>query len=110
MERLVKGDVVVVPFPFTDLSASKKRPALVVATFEGEDLILAMISSQAKMDEYSIIVMDDDFGTGGLPLISLVRANRLTTADKSIVLRKLGTLKQEKLKEVQEKIIQIFQE
>ena len=40
MEELVKGDVVVLPFPFSDLSASKKRPALVVATLRGDDIIL----------------------------------------------------------------------
>jgi len=40
MGRAVKGDVVVVPFPFSDLSAAKKRPALVVATLEGDDVLL----------------------------------------------------------------------
>ena len=43
MGKFVKGDVVVVPFPFSDLSASKKRPALVVATLTGNDVILCKI-------------------------------------------------------------------
>ena len=41
MEGLVKGDVVVVPFPFSDLSASKRRPAVVVANLTEDDLIIA---------------------------------------------------------------------
>jgi len=41
MEGLVKGDVVVIPFPFSDLSASKKRPAIVVSNLAGDDQIVA---------------------------------------------------------------------
>lgn len=54
MEKLVKGDVVVVPFPFSDLSASKKRPAVVVATLTGDDIICCQITSEARFDEYAI--------------------------------------------------------
>lgn len=46
MGKFVIGDVVVVPFPFSDLSASKKRPALVVATLSGDDVILCQITSK----------------------------------------------------------------
>lgn len=49
MGKFVKGDVVVVPFPFSDLSASKRRPALVVATFMGDDVILCQITSKAPV-------------------------------------------------------------
>ena len=44
MGAFVKGDVVVAPFPFSDLSATKKRPALVVATLTGDDVILCQIT------------------------------------------------------------------
>jgi mRNA interferase MazF len=46
MERFVKGDIVVIPFPFSDLSGSKKRPALVLADLQGDDIILCQITSQ----------------------------------------------------------------
>ena len=46
MERFVKGDVVVVPFPFSDLTYAKRRPALVVAELEGDDLILSNYESE----------------------------------------------------------------
>ena len=45
MGRFIKGDVVVVPFPFSDLSTSKRRPALVLADLAGDDLILCQITS-----------------------------------------------------------------
>jgi len=44
--KFVKGDVVVLPFPFSDLSAVKRRPALVVAALTGEDVILCQITSR----------------------------------------------------------------
>jgi mRNA interferase MazF len=49
--RFVKGEVVVVPFPFSDLTASKRRPALVIADLDGDDVILCQITSQAIKDQ-----------------------------------------------------------
>jgi mRNA interferase MazF len=54
MERFIKGDVVVVPFPFSDLTAAKRRPALIIAELSGDDLILCQITSHKIMDPYSI--------------------------------------------------------
>ena len=53
MAKFVKGDVVVVPFPFSDLTQAKRRPALVVSTLEGDDLILCQITSQYVRDNYA---------------------------------------------------------
>ena len=54
MGRLIKGDVVVLPFPFSDLTANKKRPALVVANLSGDDIIVCLITSQNAKDSYAI--------------------------------------------------------
>ena len=51
MGKFVKGDVVVAPFPYSDLTTSKKRPALGIAPLEGDDVILCQITSQMKKDE-----------------------------------------------------------
>lgn len=59
MERFIKGDIVVVPFPFSDLSNFKKRPALVISTLKGDDLILCQITSQAISDDYAISLNKD---------------------------------------------------
>ena len=66
MEKFVKGEVVVIPFPFSDLTQAKRRPALVIAELEGDDLILCQITSQTIKDKYAITINDDDFETGGL--------------------------------------------
>jgi len=84
----VKGDVVVVPFPFSDLSQAKRRPALVVSELEGDDLILCQITSQRIRDSYAIPLEDKDFETGGLRQKSNIRPNRLFTADQPLCFTK----------------------
>ena len=64
MERFVKGDIIVFPFPFSDLSANKKRPALILSVLEGDDLILCQITSEARHNKYSIELKDSDFEQG----------------------------------------------
>ena len=110
MEEFMKGDVVVVSFPFTDLSASKKRPALVIAKLQGDDLILCQITGKERMDKYAITLEDFDFKKGKLNVSSILRPNKLVTADKKIINYKIGTLKDNKLNEVTEKLIKIFKE
>ncbi len=110
MEEFVKGDVVVIPFPFTDLSASKKRPSLVLAKLQGDDLILCQITGKERNDKYSISLENSDFKKGSLNASSVIRPNKLVTADKSIINYKIGSLKTEKLKEVLDLIFKIFKE
>jgi mRNA interferase MazF len=95
MERFVKGDVVVIPFPFSDLSGSKKRPALVLANLKGDDIILCQITSQNIKDSYALPLDNSGFSSGSLNKPSNVRPNRLFTAEKSIVIRKIGRVKEE---------------
>jgi len=106
--RLVRGDGVVVPFPFSDLSASKRRPALVVATLSGDDVILCQITSRAIADSNAIPVRPTDFETAGLRRDSNVRPDHLFTADSNIVLYRSGKLTSAKLTEVLATIVRIF--
>jgi mRNA interferase MazF len=108
MERLVKGDVVVLPFPYSDLSSTKKRPALVLANLQGDDIILCQITSKFVKDNYSIELDSDDFLTGSLNQVSNVRPNRLFTAEKTIVIRRIGTIKQDVLDKVIDKLVDII--
>ncbi len=109
MAKFIKGEVVVVPFPFPDLSASKKRPALVLADLSGDDIILCQITSQNVRDLYSIPLIHRDFESGQLSTDSNIRPNRIFTADKKIILYKAGKIKQTKLEAVYQIINQIFQ-
>ena len=108
MERFIKGDVVVIPFPFSDLTGSKRRPAFVVANLKGDDLILCQITSKNIKDEYSIEIRDEDFVEGNLKQPSNVRPNKIFTADKDIILYRIGSLKRDKVKEIIETIVKIL--
>jgi mRNA interferase MazF len=66
MATFVKGNVVVVPFPCSDLSQAKHRPALVITNLRGKDLILCQITSQNIKDDYAINFSNNDFHSGGL--------------------------------------------
>ncbi|MFN3422987.1 MAG: type II toxin-antitoxin system PemK/MazF family toxin [Armatimonadota bacterium] len=110
MERFVKGDIVVVPFPFADLTQAKRRPALVLAELEGGDLILCQITSQQVRDRYAIALEETDFEIGSLRQRSNIRPNRLFTADSHIVLYRVGRLKEEKVNEVIEKVVEILRQ
>jgi len=104
----MKGDIVVIPFPFSDLSQFKRRPALVVADLAGEDVILCQITSQNIFDEYAISLNLNDFKEGSLTKKSNIRPNRIFTADRNIILYKVGTIKDNKIKEVVNRIIEII--
>jgi mRNA interferase MazF len=109
MARFVKGDVVVLPFPFSDLSANKKRPALVIASPQTyDDLILCMITSTSAKDGSAIPLTADDFDDGRLPHDSNIRPNRLFTADATIILSAAGRLSADKVQEVVAEITRII--
>lgn len=105
METVV-GDVVIIPFPFSDLSQNKRRPAYVVASFE-EEVILCQITGSCK--ELSVEISPKDFEKGSLPIsLSFLRPHKLFTADKKIILKKAGILKRDKKEEIQSIIRKIF--
>lgn len=109
MATFVKRDIVIVPFPFSDLTQAKRRPALVVAGLQADDLILCQITSQLVRDQYAIAIVNDDFESGTLQQRSNVRPNRLFTAAQQIVLYQAGRLKPAKTNEAIAKIIEILQ-
>jgi mRNA interferase MazF len=108
LEKFVKGDVVVVPFPFSDLTEAKRRPALVLAELDGEDRILCQITSQQFRDRYAVAINESDFEEGSLQKISNIRPNRIFTADCKIIQYKAGSIKSDKIDEVLKKIIDIL--
>ncbi|MDP1729019.1 MAG: type II toxin-antitoxin system PemK/MazF family toxin [archaeon] len=108
MEKFVKGDVVITPFPFSDLKSLIKRPALIVANLKGEDLILCQITSKSHLDPYQISLDKQDFSEGDLNIASFIKPSILFTLRESIILYKAGRINKNKIKEVEEKICKII--
>jgi mRNA interferase MazF len=108
MGKPVIGEVVVLPFPQTDLQAGKRRPALVVADLAGDDLILCQITTQSRRDPYSVSPASSDLESGRLNVDSFVRSNRLFTVDHAVVVYSAAKVKASKLDEVRTKIRELF--
>lgn len=108
MGKFVAGDVVVIPFPFTDFSAEKKRPALVIAERDFDDYILCQITSR-PWHEPAVEIADADFEQGGLEKPSYARPDRVFTVHESVIDRRAGTISPEKLEEVRAVLRKILQ-
>ncbi len=87
------GKVILVPFPFSDLSESKLRPALVLADAGRGDWVLCQITSKPYGDQSAISVTDESFVSGSLRVASFARPGKLFTASSGLVLGEVGMLK-----------------
>jgi mRNA interferase MazF len=101
-----KGDIVLIPFPFTDLTGNKNRPALVLISNE-LDITIAFISTQMKWVDNSDLLLDPS-EENGLKKKSIVRLSKLATVDKELVLGILGNLNRDQIKKLNFGLIQIF--
>jgi mRNA interferase MazF len=106
MEKFIKGDVVVVPFPFSDLTGSKLRPALLLAKLSGNDFLLCQITSKPAED--SISLTNDKFISGSLPVNSFIRPSKLFTADQNIFIKKAAHIDGKLVNTVTKQIIALL--
>lgn len=106
-----RGDVVLMPFPFTDLSTQRQRPAVVLSGDRfhqgGQDVIIAAITSQqaSMFTDYPL----QDWQSAGLLGPSVIRVGKLLTLHKALVRRKLGALAPSDLREVEKRLVQVFE-
>ena len=103
------GSVIVVRFPFSDLSSSKLRPALVLAAVDRGDLILCQITSNPFSDPLAISIDINDFHRGALRVTSYVRPSKLFTASESIVTSIVGELKLDRFDKILTAVIAILE-
>lgn len=104
--------MVLVPFPFTDLSGRKRRPALIVSPegFHGEDLVLCAITSQLpqRPSEWEIPLEAGDMVEEKLPKRSVVKVGKLFTMHQKLIVRSFGTVKEQKLQKILDKLRMLF--
>ena len=110
MGTLATGSVVLVPFPFSDLSQSKRRPAVVLANAERGDWILCQITSKSYADARAVELTDDDFEQGSLQLVSYARPAKLFTAHESLFVSAVGVLGAESLKKIRDQVVSVIQQ
>jgi len=104
MERLVKGGIVVLEFPFSDLIQVKRRPALVIKVPKGDDILVCQITGKSYEKSVEISIKKEDFYSGELKVESYLRLDKIFSIEKSLIKYKIGSLKQEKFNEVIDKL------
>jgi mRNA interferase MazF len=104
------GEVVVINYPFSDLSQAKLRPALLLGKLPGEhdDWLVCMISSRVRqqIDGFDEVVKTDDadFGQSGLKAASVIRIGRLLVVEGKLLPGSLGSISTERLQRVRSRL------
>jgi mRNA interferase MazF len=106
----LKGKIVLIPFPFTDLTATKLRPALIL--YEGEkDVVAAFISSRMQRLKAIDIAVDEkhpEFKQTGLKISSVIKLDKVATISKELILGEIGEIGVKLKKEINQKIIEVY--
>jgi mRNA interferase MazF len=109
-----RGDVVLVPFPFTDLSSAKKRPALVISAdaFNSvrDDVLVAAITSQipGALSPDEFVIPAGELTACGLPKPSILRLSKLVALHRQLVVKRIGALPAPTLAQVLTRLRQLF--
>ena len=104
------GVVVLVPFPFSDLSQAKLRPAVALASAGRGDWILCQITSNPYGDSRAIELSDASLATGSLRLTSYARPGKLFTANHNLIVRQVGSLNEEHFNRIVDAVINILRD
>lgn len=108
-----QGDIILIPIPFTDLSSSKRRPVLVLSNNDynskTDDIVVAAITSNILLKDYSINITTDDLVNGNLKVDSCIRADKIYTLSQNIVIKRFGTVNEDVIEEVKSKISELIE-
>jgi mRNA interferase MazF len=101
-------EIVLVPFPYSDLSSAKRRPVLIVSNDHYNqnfpDVLVCVITSNLHKDRYSVALENEDLEIGVLPESSIVKAHKLFTVHQDRIVRKFSQVKPEYFEDVSAKI------
>lgn len=108
---LEPGDIVLLPFPHTDLKRSKRRPALVLSSRtynEGPDIVVCAVTSNLKNAAYSVTLLPTEMAEGKLILPSRVKVGKLASVDQRLVIRRVGRIKPAVMRQVWKEFHSLF--
>lgn len=100
--------VVSVRFPFSDLSRTKVRPAVILADVGRDDWILCQVTSKPYGDAHAITLTGESFATGSLRMLSYARPGKLFTANQELMVDQLGVLHEESFKQIIEAVVAVL--
>ena len=107
-----QGEILIVPFPFTDLSSVKHRPVLVLSknnyNNKTEDLVTCGITSHLKDESYSVLIDNKNLLNGKIPMTSRIKVDKLFTINKSVVKNKIAKVNEETFKKVKQELFNLI--
>ncbi|MBE2225338.1 MAG: type II toxin-antitoxin system PemK/MazF family toxin [Anaerolineae bacterium] len=109
MVTLSPASIVIIPFPFSDLSGTKLRPALVLAETGHDDWLLCQITSNAYIDSDAIRLSDTSLSAGTLNQTSFARPMKLFTANADLIVKRVAILNDETFHKILTVIIELLQ-
>lgn|ERR1035438_5994592 len=103
-----KGAVVLVRFPFSDLSETKLRPAVLLANAERGDWVLCQVTSKPYGDARAIVIEAGGFASGSLRLVSYARPGKIFTANQTLIVGQAGILKADLYSRIIESVVAVL--
>ncbi len=104
MEGLVRGDIIIIDYPYGDLKTYKRRPVLIMKIPRGDDIIALQMTAQSQEKSVEILISHKDFSKGRLKRDGFLRLDKISTVEKSLIKYKVGSLKSEKFNEIMDKV------
>jgi len=108
MDAPSAGSVVLVPFPFSDLSESKLRPAVILAEISRDDFVCCQVTSNPYADPNAVELAEEDFTEGSLKRVSYARPGKLFTANLQLFEGVAGVLEDGPQEEIIDRIVQLL--
>ena len=104
MEGPIKGDIIVIEFPFSNLEEAKRRPVFVLKVPKGDDVIVNQITGFSNQKEVEISIKSLDFKQGSLKRDSFLRIDKIGSVERSLIKYRIGSLKKEKTDKIIESV------
>ena len=105
-------EVVLLPYPFSNLEGIKVRPGLVVSNNQfnrkSDDCIMVPLTTVIKNEPYSIIIDSENLSSGKLIKQSRIRTDKIFSIEKSLIRMKIGTLNDNSFDKVNKEISSMF--
>lgn len=107
-----QGDLVLLPYPFSDLESTKVRPALVISNNsfnkKSDDCIMVPLTTVIKDEPYSICIYNEDLSQGKLLKPSRIRVDKIFTVQKDLIIMKIGSINENVLDKIKKEIMKVF--
>ena len=107
-----QGDIIIVPFPFSDLRGTKQRPVLVLSkkeyNYNCEDIVTCGITSNKKDSKYSVLIDNKDLIEGLIPNSSRIKVDKLFTLEQTIIIKKIARVNKETFEKVKKEFLSLI--